>query len=104
MNLVFNSLFVITDSGGLQEETSYIGIPCLTLRQNTERPITINQGTNKLCRVDQLKEKTEDIIKNWVRTRKDIELWDGKTAGRIVQLLRTLNSGIADSGQASVWV
>ena len=102
MNLVFNSLFAITDSGGLQEETSYLGIPCLTLRQNTERPITVNQGTNQLCRVDQLKEKTGYIIKNRVRTRKDIELWDGKTAGRIVKLLRTLNAGNDESGQAPV--
>ena len=50
MNLVFNCRFVITDSGGIQEETSYLGIPCLTVRENTERPITVTHGTNQLCR------------------------------------------------------
>ncbi len=48
MNLIFGCKFVITDSGGIQEETTYLKIPCLTLRPNTERPVTINQGTNKL--------------------------------------------------------
>jgi len=48
-NLVFSSRLLITDSGGIQEETTYLGIPCLTLRPNTGRPITIAQGTNRLC-------------------------------------------------------
>ena len=52
MNLVFNCRFALTDSGGIQEETSYLGIPCLTLRPNTERPITITAGTNHLCTVE----------------------------------------------------
>lgn len=90
MNLVFNSRFVITDSGGIQEETSYIGIPCLTLRQNTERPITVSHGTNQLCELDQLRQKTADIIQGQVPERKDIERWDGKTAGRIVAILRNI--------------
>ena len=62
MNLVFNCRFVITDSGGIQEETSYLGIPCLTVRKNTERPVTITHGTNQLCDLDQLKQKTTDIL------------------------------------------
>ncbi len=49
MNLVFNARLVITDSGGIQEETTYLGIPCLTLRENTERPVTVTHGTNRLC-------------------------------------------------------
>jgi UDP-N-acetylglucosamine 2-epimerase (non-hydrolysing) len=88
MNLVFNCRFVITDSGGIQEETSYLGIPCLTVRKNTERPVTITHGTNQLCDLDQLKQKTTEILDGPAKRRKDIELWDGKTAGRIVEVLR----------------
>ena len=62
MNLVFNCSFVITDSGGIQEETSYLGIPCLTLRKNTERPVTITHGTNQLCELDQLRRKTGEVL------------------------------------------
>jgi len=51
MNLILNCRLVITDSGGIQEETTYLGIPCITLRDNTERPITITQGTNQLCNI-----------------------------------------------------
>jgi len=94
MNLVFNSLFVITDSGGIQEETSYLGIPCLTLRKNTERPITITHGTNQLCELAQLKNKTDEIIRGSVKKQKKIELWDGKTATRIVKLIGNFDPGI----------
>jgi UDP-N-acetylglucosamine 2-epimerase (non-hydrolysing) len=90
MNLVFNSLFAITDSGGLQEETTYLGIPCLTVRENTERPITITHGTNQLCKLDNLKQKVEEITSGNIRKGKQIELWDGHTADRIVMELRTL--------------
>jgi len=93
MNLVFNCRFVLTDSGGIQEETSYLGIPCLTVRDNTERPITVTHGTNRLCKLGDLKRKTEEILRDYVRMRKSIELWDGKTAERIVDLLRKLNNG-----------
>jgi UDP-N-acetylglucosamine 2-epimerase (non-hydrolysing) len=93
MNLVFNCRFVLTDSGGIQEETSYLGIPCLTVRDNTERPITVTHGTNRLCKLGDLKRKTEEILRGYVRVRKNIELWDGKTAERIVDLLRKLNNG-----------
>ncbi len=92
MNLVFNCLFVITDSGGIQEETSYLGIPCLTVRENTERPITVTQGTNQLCDLDNLKRKTEEVFRGHVRRQKKIELWDGKTAERIVEVLRNLSN------------
>jgi len=91
MNLVCNSQLVITDSGGIQEETSYLGIPCLTLRKNTERPVTVTQGTNQLCELDQVKQKTGEILGGGVPARNSIELWDGKTAGRIVDILKDLN-------------
>ncbi len=90
MNLVFNCRLVITDSGGVQEETSYLGIPCLTLRKNTERPITITQGTNQLCELDHLMIKTDELLHAQAVGRKDIELWDGQTASRIVALLKKL--------------
>jgi len=88
MNLVLNCRFVITDSGGIQEETSYLGIPCLTLRKNTERPVTVTHGTNQLCELDQLKQRTDAVIRGEIQGKKDIELWDGNTAGRIVAVLR----------------
>lgn len=91
MSLVFNSRFVITDSGGIQEETSYLDIPCLTVRKNTERPITVTHGTNQLCELDHLKQKTEEIMHGRIRKRNKIELWDGKTAERIVEILRKIH-------------
>lgn len=90
MSLVFNCRLVITDSGGIQEETSYLGIPCLTVRENTERPVTLTHGTNQLCNLDQLRKKTFDILQGDMRSPHPIELWDGKTAGRIVALIRGL--------------
>lgn len=88
MNLVFNSLFVITDSGGIQEETTYLGIPCFTLRSNTERPITIIHGTNKLCGLDNLEECIESVkTGNSARTC-NIEYWDGQTAKRVVTSIK----------------
>jgi UDP-N-acetylglucosamine 2-epimerase (non-hydrolysing) len=85
MNLVFNSNFVITDSGGIQEETTYLGIPCLTLRPSTERPITITQGTNQLCNVQDLQKYVEQILSKNSTCNSVPEFWDGKTASRIVK-------------------
>ena len=83
MNLVFNCRLAITDSGGLQEETTYLGIPCLTLRPNTERPVTVTQGSNRLCRIDTLEADAEKVLGE-NRTNSIVpDLWDGKTAGRI---------------------
>ena len=59
MNLVTGAVLAVTDSGGLQEETTYLDIPCLTLRPNTERPVTISEGTNKLIEPPQLLEQVE---------------------------------------------
>ena len=80
---------MLTDSGGIQEETSVLGIPCLTLRENTERPITVTMGTNTIVGTD-----PEKIIATAFRklgeTEKqpaNIPLWDGRTAERIVAAL-----------------
>ena len=88
--LMSNSKFVLTDSGGIQEETTILGIPCITLRKNTERPVTVEQGTNLLVSIDnqQVVEKAMDIIDNKIKPNKKIpELWDGKTTKRIVDIL-----------------
>lgn len=90
MNLLYSSKAVITDSGGIQEETSYLGIPCLTLRNNTERPVTITQGTNKLVNIETVVAAFDSALRNEV-IRPTIPLWDGKTAGRIVALLKDGN-------------
>jgi UDP-N-acetylglucosamine 2-epimerase (non-hydrolysing) len=92
MNLVFNCRFVITDSGGIQEETTYLGIPCLTVRENTERPITLTHGTNRLCKLTDLKARTEGIVNGPATGHTKIDLWDGKAAGRIVAILRNQNA------------
>lgn len=87
MNLVVNAKMVLTDSGGIQEETTWLGIPCLTLRPNTERPITITEGTNELATVDTLATQAATILAgNWKKGRVP-DLWDGATAPRVVDAL-----------------
>ena len=84
MCLQKNSKFVITDSGGVQEESSYFNVPCLTVRDNTERPITCTKGTNELAGTDYRKLLTN--VKNINFNRKsNIEMWDGNSAGRIIK-------------------
>ena len=88
MSLVTGAKLVITDSGGIQEETTYLGIPCLTLRENTERPITISEGTNKLVNVDTLLPNIDRILEgDWPGGRCP-PMWDGATAARAVQSLK----------------
>lgn len=88
MNLVTGARLVITDSGGLQEETTYLGIPCLTLRENTERPITVSLGTNRLADAGSLAEHVRSILGGDWPAGQCPPLWDGKTAERAVESLR----------------
>jgi len=91
LNLMLNSKFILTDSGGIQEEASFLKIPILTLRKNTERPITIEKGTNSLIwdDIEKIKKVVDDILKDKYKKGSIIEKWDGKTAKRIVKIIKT---------------
>jgi len=88
LRLYKNSKFVLTDSGSIQQETTYLNIPCLTIRENTERPFTITVGTNVLVGVnpDVIVEESLKIVSGNQKTSKVMPLWDGKTAERIVEV------------------
>ena len=92
MNLVFNCGLIITDSGGIQEETTYLGIPCLTLRPNTERPITVTQGTNQLCRISELETLVDQVLSGNGKKGSIPDLWDGKTAHRVVEEIKKITA------------
>jgi UDP-N-acetylglucosamine 2-epimerase len=79
-----NCRLAITDSVGIQEETTYLGIPCLTLRPNTERPITVTQGSNRLCTPEGIENQAISAMVNKRKIHPPM-LWDGKTAGRVVE-------------------
>jgi UDP-N-acetylglucosamine 2-epimerase (non-hydrolysing) len=80
---------VITDSGGIQEETSFLGVPCLTVRENTERPVTVTIGTNVLVGRDmkKLRKELENIVSGKVKKGRVPPLWDGRAAERIADVL-----------------
>ena len=105
--LVTNALLVMTDSGGIQEETTVLGVPCMTLRENTERPVTITEGTNRLVHIE-----SEDILRNYHEIRDNHEaikgnlprLWDGRAAERIAMIIRQagFSEGDRRDGQYSL--
>lgn len=84
MNLVCGARLVITDSGGIQEETTYLDIPCLTVRTNTERPITLTQGSNRLVKAAALGMTVDAILSGRGPQGRKPALWDGHTAERVV--------------------
>ncbi|HWT85450.1 MAG TPA: UDP-N-acetylglucosamine 2-epimerase (non-hydrolyzing) [Myxococcales bacterium] len=89
MNLVMSCTIAITDSGGVQEETTYLGIPCATLRENTERPITISEGTNRLLKPSTLVAAAREALAGKWPKGKRPALWDGRVAERAAHSLRT---------------
>jgi UDP-N-acetylglucosamine 2-epimerase (non-hydrolysing) len=89
LKLMTYSKVVLTDSGGIQEETTALGIPCLTIRDNTERPVTVTEGTNRLVGTDpaRIPPEARDVLRKGVGSAKVPELWDGKAAPRIAQVV-----------------
>ncbi len=92
LNLMMDASVVFTDSGGIQEETTILGIPCVTIRENTERPVTVEQGTNSVVGLE-----PQSILDAGIQALRDTgqkgqtpELWDGKASGRIVDALMAL--------------
>jgi UDP-N-acetylglucosamine 2-epimerase (non-hydrolysing) len=90
IGLVDKAQLVLTDSGGLQEETTFLKVPCLTLRPNTERPVTITEGTNQLTSLETLEKDFEYILNGYHPSSRIPDLWDGKTGERIVEILAKL--------------
>ncbi|MBK8982985.1 MAG: UDP-N-acetylglucosamine 2-epimerase (non-hydrolyzing) [Ignavibacteria bacterium] len=89
LKLTSNAKFILTDSGGIQEESTFLRIPCITLRENTERPVTSELGTNVICGLNEKKiiKYIKEIENGSFKKGKIPELWDGKAAERIVKIL-----------------
>ncbi len=91
MKVVSDAAVVITDSGGIQEETTYLGVPCLTVRNSTERPITVTRGTNRLIRAEEIASSALEVLDQPRKARPVIPLWDGRAAQRVVASLFDLH-------------
>ena len=89
LNLWKDAVVVITDSGGLQEETTGLGVPCVTVRENTERPVTVDEGTNVIVGrdLDKLRKAVADVMNGGSKKGRRPRLWDGKAAERICEIL-----------------
>lgn len=89
LHLLQTANIAITDSGGIQEETTYLGVPCVTLRENTERPVTVIEGTNYLIgtKPEKIIETVDEIISGHEKQRTIPKYWDGNSGGRIVQTI-----------------
>jgi UDP-N-acetylglucosamine 2-epimerase (non-hydrolysing) len=93
LRLLESARLIVTDSGGLQEEATFFRIPCLTLRPNTERPITISLGSNRLTRIDNLMEDVETALLGPARLGQIPPLWDGRASKRALQCLLSFSQG-----------
>ncbi len=87
--LLSRARLVLTDSGGIQEETTALGVPCLTLRENTERPVTVTEGTNQIVGQDpaRIVAAAREVLSGKTKTSRIPQLWDGRAAERIVEIL-----------------
>jgi UDP-N-acetylglucosamine 2-epimerase (non-hydrolysing) len=85
LGLQRHAAVVVTDSGGIQEETTFLGVPCLTMRENTERPVTVSEGTNTLIGrdTDRLQAEITGVLEGRAKKGRIPDLWDGRAAGRI---------------------
>ncbi|MCF6238961.1 MAG: UDP-N-acetyl glucosamine 2-epimerase [Candidatus Marinimicrobia bacterium] len=97
LKLVSESALVITDSGGIQEETTYLKIPCLTVRPTTERPVTIWEGSNQLIKAEEIYTKAVECLGSSKASFRIPKYWEGQSAGRIVGLLESF----ADSSESN---
>jgi len=90
VNLMAHARLALTDCGGIQEETTILGVPCLTLRENTERPVTVTQGTNTIVGPDPQRIVAEAlaVLDDNSKAGRVPELWDGHAAERIIEILR----------------
>ena len=90
LNLWKDAVVALTDSGGLQEETTALGGPCITVRENTERPITVDEGTNEVVGTDpaRIKQAAARVLRGEGKQGRRPQLWDGRAAERIVEILR----------------
>jgi UDP-N-acetylglucosamine 2-epimerase (non-hydrolysing) len=90
LDLMMHARMVLTDSGGIQEETTILGVPCLTMRENTERPVTITEGTNILVGTepDRIVGEVQRVLAGKSKAGRVPELWDGRAAERIVRILQ----------------
>jgi UDP-N-acetylglucosamine 2-epimerase (non-hydrolysing) len=97
LGLMQGARMVLTDSGGIQEETTALGVPCVTLRENTERPITVTQGTNTVvgCSPARILAAVDEILRSGGKSGRAPELWDGRASQRIVAVLRGWLEGAA---------
>jgi UDP-N-acetylglucosamine 2-epimerase (non-hydrolysing) len=95
ISLAKNARAVLTDSGGVQEETTFLGVPCVTLRESTERPITVDEGTNTLCALDlsPIQQILDSIESGSYKKGTIPALWDGRTSERIVKEVNNFLTG-----------
>ncbi len=96
LKLTKNAKLIITDSGGIQEESTFLGVQCITVRNNTERPVTVSVGTNQLIGTDleKVEEAALGVLNGKIKTGKIPDLWDGKAAGRITEIISQKLIGI----------
>jgi len=90
-----HAVCVVTDSGGIQEETTYLGVPCITLRKNTERPVTVTEGTNTLMgdRFEDVAGAVDEILRGNVKHGTIPSLWDGHASERVADILLSKLAG-----------